>query len=201
MEVDSEELRAELHRAVDAVFTRIADADLRRAMDGIAELIETGLIVEFLGAEGEHADFEYVWPDRTEEYFKRVHAYSVRSGSTSAEVIVGETQRLAWGEDRGRVVVFERITDQPSRWYPWTEFVETDDGRFAATIPDPARPRASLKDGDPLPPQYATLNVARADRLFGSIQDGPSLRLVLNRDEEEAMIRHGHHVARLRGRV
>jgi len=57
--------------------------------------------------------------------------------------------------------------------YPWTEFVETDDERYAAQMPNPGRPRAILADRAALPDHLATDVVERADRLFSGMKDGP----------------------------
>jgi hypothetical protein len=88
-----------------------------------------------------------------------------------------------------------------SSLYPWTEFVETDDGRYAAGVIDPAHPRALLKDGDPIPARFKGAAVERTDRLFSGIRQGPSLRVVVTGAEEETMVRHGYWVAGLRKRV
>ena len=95
----------------------------------------------------------------------------------------------------------KRPGDGPSSWYPWTEFVETDTGRFGAPIPNPQRPRAILKDGQPLPARFNRKTVARADEVFDSIRNGASLRLVVDEDDEAEMVRHGFWVAQLRGRI
>jgi hypothetical protein len=85
--------------------------------------------------------------------------------------------------------------------YSWVEFNETDDGEFAARIPDALNPRAALKEGDTIPPHLAGKKIRRADEVFRSVRSGPSLHLVLAADDEEAMIEHGCWVAHLRGRI
>jgi hypothetical protein len=85
--------------------------------------------------------------------------------------------------------------------YPWTEFVETDDGRLAAGISDPAHPRALLKHGAPIPDWFGGATVERTDQLFHGIRQGPSLRVVVASDEEFRMVRHGYWVAGLRNRL
>jgi hypothetical protein len=111
---------------------------------------------------------------------------------------VAWTVREAWGRERHRAVVFG---EAGSSLYPWTEFVETDDGRYAAGISDPNHPRALLKQGDPLPDWFSTATVERTDQLFDGIRQGPSLRLVVGADEEVRMVRHGYWVAGLRNRL
>jgi hypothetical protein len=99
---------------------------------------------------------------------------------------------------RERAVVFG---ETGSSLYPWTEFVEADDGRFAAGVSDPAHPRALLKDGDPIPARFQVAAVERTDQLFSGIRQGPSLRLVIAGADEETMVRHGYWVAGLRKRL
>jgi hypothetical protein len=123
--------------------------------------------------------------------------------SVDASVIVAWTTRNAWNRDRRRAVVFHRARpdDEPGRWYPWTEFVETDTGGFAAPIPNPQRPRAIMRDMNALPGRFTGKTVARSDAVFDSIREGASLRLVVDESDETEMVRHGYWVARLRGRV
>ena len=118
-------------------------------------------------------------------------------------VVFGWTERPAWGRsDRKRVGIFSQSGSRASKvFYPWTEFVETDDGRYASPIPNPARPRKILTRRDPLPERFRGAHVVRSDELFDHITNGPSLRLVVDATNEETMIRHGHWVAGLRGKV
>jgi hypothetical protein len=99
---------------------------------------------------------------------------------------------------RKRAVAFG---EAGSSLYPWTEFVETDDGRYAAGVSDPVHPRALLKDGAAIPPRFDPATIVRTDRLFDGIRQGPSLRLVVKPDDELAMVRHGYWVAGLRNRI
>jgi hypothetical protein len=51
-----------------------------------------------------------------------------------------------------QVVVFWQSGSLSSNtYYPWTEFVETDHGGYAAAIPNPDHPRKILTRQDPLP--------------------------------------------------
>jgi hypothetical protein len=119
-----------------------------------------------------------------------------------ADVLVGQTMRYAWGRDRGRIVVFGKASGTGSAaYYPWTEFVETDDGDYAAKLSMPNDPRKSLRDGDPLPPRLASANIQRNDQIFRSIRDGAALRLVVAADDAEAMIAHAYWAASLRSRI
>lgn len=79
--------------------------------------------------------------------------------------------------------------------------METDDGRYAAGVSDPAHPRALLKDGVTIPDRFEAATIERTDELFHGIRQGPSLRLVVPRSDEETMVRHGYWVAGLRKRL
>jgi hypothetical protein len=194
--VDAALFRERLHSAVDAVvdefLTQQASAPAPRAG---AETIE---------AIGPIEPFAFTWPaNYGSEDFTSGTAYRISSLVGGASVVVGWTTRRAWGRDRRRAVVFHRVRpgDGPGRWYPWTEFVETDTGRFGASIPNPQRPRAILREGEPLPPRFTRQGVARADEVFDSIREGASLRLVVDEGDEPEMVRHGYWVAQLRGRI
>ncbi|HSW42761.1 MAG TPA: hypothetical protein VLM76_09655 [Patescibacteria group bacterium] len=102
------------------------------------------------------------------------------------------TDREAWGRTKERAVAFG---EAGSSLYPWTEFVETDEGRFAAGISDPAHPRVLLKHGAAIPGRFDPATIERTDQLFHGIRQGPSLRLVVAPDDEVAMARHGYWVA------
>jgi hypothetical protein len=98
------------------------------------------------------------------------------------------------------IIFWQSGSPTSSIYYPWAEFVETDDGRYAASIPNPDHPRKILTQQDPLPARFRNSQVERLDKLFGQVANGPSLRLVVDPDDEETMIRHGYWVATLRGR-
>jgi hypothetical protein len=145
----------------------------------------------------------YEWPhDRVPEIFFASRLYEARGLNGTAWVRVARCRRPAWGRERERALVFKHQSAPDSRtYYPWTEFVETDDGRFAAAIPSPQRPRAQLKHGARLPEHFDPAHVARSDTLFRSIRSGSSLRYVVDRDDEIAMVGHGYWVATLRHRI
>jgi hypothetical protein len=152
--------------------------------------------------DGEVQDWTWRWPDGTVERYSPTTRYRLTDDFGQVEILVGRTTRAAWGRKRGRIVVFGN-TGGPtsSSFYPWTEFVETDDGDYAAKIPDPMDARKGLRDGDELPPRFAAMTVQRNDQAFRSIREGKALRLVLKADQEAAMISHAYWVARLRGHV
>jgi hypothetical protein len=197
MEVDTAFLRERLHAAVDHIIDELATEQTvaaPAAQDG-SEPVE---------AIGPLEPFTFAWPaNYGSEDFSAATAFRLSTLVGEAAVIIGWTTRHAWNADRRRAVVFHRARpeDAPTKWYPWTEFVETDTGRFAASIPSPQRPRAILRDGDPLPSRFSGQTVARSDEVFGSIREGASLRLVVHAGDEASMVRHGYWVAKLRGRV
>ena len=146
----------------------------------------------------EHGAFDYRWPGGNDEAFSESQWHILADQGRQHRVLVAWTEREAWGRMRKRAVVFG---ESGSSLYPWTEFVETDDGRYAAGISDPAHPRALLKHGAAIPDRFATATVERTDQLFHGIRQGPSLRLVVESDDEVAMVRHGYWVAGLRNRL
>jgi hypothetical protein len=189
--VDITLLRRQLHSALDAVLDELVLAASPHAAEPtIAE-------------RGPCEDFEYRRPDGEWETFSPASAYVVNGAASSREVVVGFTRREAWGAERRRAIVFDAtgLPHAPDRWYPWAEFVETDAGAFAGPIPNPARPRSYLKEGDPLPARLAAARVERLDALIAAVRDGRSLRVVVPADEPLEMVRHAHWSAGLRGRA
>jgi hypothetical protein len=187
-----ETLREDLHRAIDAVI----DAHVATAGGQ-----GNGHVLKVERQETVKA-WSYRWPSGDVEHYETAIRYRVTGDFGEADVLVGQTMRYAWGRDRGRIVVFGKASGTGSAaYYPWTEFVETDDGDYAAKLSMPNDPRKSLRDGDPLPPRLASANVQRNDQIFRSIRDGAALRLVVAADDAEAMIAHAYWVASLRSRI
>ena len=189
-----EALRTALHQAVDEIIDTHLNGTLT-APDQVALAASDGVAVV---TEGDHGAFPYRWPDGNDEAFTRSRWYGLDDQGRKQRVLVAWTEREAWGRVRERAVVFG---EAGSSLYPWTEFVETEDGRFAAGVSDPAHPRALLKDGDPIPARFQGAVVERTDQLFSGIRQGPSLRLVVMGADEDAMVRHGYWVAGLRKRL
>jgi hypothetical protein len=144
------------------------------------------------------------WPDGTVEEFFRAEGFDVTDGIRVHHVELAWARRKAWGkQDRLRAVAFYKNAgpDSDDR-YPLTEWVECDvEGFMAAGIPNPATPRALLKDGDGLPVWLQNHQVQRSDQLFHAIKQGPSLRLVARPDDPNLMVRFAIWVGRTRGRV
>jgi hypothetical protein len=194
--VDTILLKERLHEAVDQIVGEFSSAQAAPA----AASTQSG-DVEMLGSVG---PFVFHWPaDYGSENFDSGTAYRLAVLDDQSSVIVGWTTRQAWGRDRRRAVVFHRMRalDDPRRWYPWTEFVETDSGGYGASIPNPDRPRGILRDGAVLPARFTGRTTARADEAFEPVRNGASLRLIVDDSEEEEMVRHGHWVATLRRRI
>lgn len=185
--MDLERLRHELHRSVDEAVNR-------------AQGTEAPYVA--IEKQSEFGPWEFRWPSGAVELFTGGSDFLVRRKNDALRVRVARTTRRAWGRERDRAIVFGARGDgDAARYYPWTEFVGTDDDRMAATIPRPGRPRASARDGDVLPGPNAPGDVERADSVFTGITDGPSLRLVVSAGDDNAMVQHGVHVAELRRRV
>jgi hypothetical protein len=186
---DIEALRREVHRAIEEVFARHRPD----ANDGEIDVRAAGEA---------SAGWTYRWPDGRTETHERSEWFQASGPSGSVRVLLAHTHRRAWGEDRERFGVFAQLGRDTSRtFYPWVGFVATDDGSFAAPIPDPTRPRSTLKDGDPLPARFDGARVERTDALYASAGESPSLRFVVPATDTTAMIRHGYWVAELRHRV
>lgn len=190
-----EELREDLHRALDGAF----DAWLRRhdarARDVGVELVERDPLSDDV--------VRHRWPDGSEESFSAGHYFQTEIGGESVMVVVAHARepKVTWGRPRRRAVTFLSSLSGAAGLYPLTEWVETDDGQMATGVPDPARPRAALKDRDPQPLWLEPWNVSRADRIFSGIANGPSLRVVVERDDERAMAAFGIQVGLVRGRL
>lgn len=201
--MDIEALRADLHGAVDQFIDKyLAAADGEQASAGQGPVPTADRPVITKG--GSAAPWTYTWwgTDSVDETYEPAWEYQVVTPARTHRVVLGWTTRPAWGrDDRKRAVVFWQSGSPSSNtYYPWTEFVETDHGGYAAAIPNPNHPRKILTRKDSLPDRFRDSDVERSDRLFDQIVTGPSLRLVVDGSDEEAMIRHGYWVATLRGR-
>jgi hypothetical protein len=152
---------------------------------------------------GDHGSFIHRWPLDIMEDYTESRLYSLTGHGKTLQVVVGRTRRDSWGVDKRKRAVVFGLSGTGAR-YPWTEFVEGDDGRYSAAIPnptEPARPKAQLKDGDAIPDRFKGVTIERTDSLFSGVRNGPSLRLVVDPDEEVEMVRHGYWVAGLRKKL
>lgn len=193
-----EALRTALHDAIDEVFDDFRTAD--GATESTAQPTPT-TETPVLTRGGVVPAWSYTWPSNEGiETFHETTEWAVNTPHRSYSVRLARVERPAWGKnDRKRVIVFGQVG--PNSYYPWTEFVETDTGHFAASIPNPEHPRKTLTPSDPLPGRYRGAHVEQAAQLFDQIRNGPSLRLVVSSSDEEDMVRHGYWVARLRNHL
>jgi hypothetical protein len=189
-----EALRSALHDAVDRIIDRYRPEE--RSDTGVQDVVR-------VTRGGATESWPYRWPDGSEEVFPITRWYELDGPKGRQRVRLAWGQRSSWGRsDRRRAIVFNQLGPASSTtYYPWTEFVETDDERFAAPIPDPERPRAMITDPGRLPGRFLGATVERSDVLFESVAEGPSLRLVVAESDEETMVRHGYWVATLRRRI
>jgi hypothetical protein len=200
--VDVQLMREALHGAVD----RIIDEYLAGASSSSPPADQPMPTVDSpLVTRGDDmGEWTYRWPGvEGIEKFYTSRRYEVVTPYRTHRVRLAWSERPAWGrKDRKRAIVFGQTGSADSKtFYPWTEFVETDTGRYAAPIPNPEHPRKMLTSSDPRPDQFQSGQVERTDQLFDQIMNGPSLRLVVGADEDEAMILHGYWVARRRNRL
>jgi hypothetical protein len=201
--VNLDAMQAELHEAVDRIIDRYRDAAKSEQLGPDHPPVPT--VDRPVIIKGDDiSPWTYTWwgSGSAEEEYQPAREYQVVTPGRTHHVVLGWTQRPAWGRsDRGRAIVFWQSGSRTSNiFYPWTEFVETDTGRYAAPIPNPDSPRKILTGHYPLPPRFHSAEVQRSDQLFDQISNGPSLRLVVDGTDEESMIRHGYWVATLRNR-
>ena len=197
----SEDFRAELHSAVDAVLDRFLGADsegLTTATDGwMGELAD--LKIRHIRRLAE--PYVHPWPDKTGETYRTGDWYEVIAPEGSLEMLVAETTRFAWHEERGRVVVFARWMGSSGQPYPWLEYCENDADGYSADLRNPEKPRSVLRDGDPIPKELTNANVRRLDELYEGVRNGPSLRLVVDKEDVERLIRYAYWTSRVIGRI
>jgi hypothetical protein len=200
--MDVQLMREAMHSAVDRIIDQyLAAADSSSSpADQPVPTIDAPLIIR----RDDTGGWTYRWPgvEGTEKFFAS-RQYEVITPHRTHRVRLAWTERPAWGRrDRKRAIVFGQTGPASSKtFYPWTEFVETDTGRYAAPIPNPQQPRKLLTSSDPRPDQFLGAQVERTEQLFNQITNGPSLRLVVDADDDETMIRHGYWVAQRRNRL
>jgi hypothetical protein len=199
--MDIDALQADLHDALDRIIDQYRAAANEQALNGQTPKPTADRPVIQKGKDVSPWTYTW-WAGGGQEEFQPAWEYELIIPGRTHHIILGRGTREAWGrDDRKRVIVFWQAGSTTSdNYYPWTEFVETDDGRYAAPIPNPDYPRKILTESEPLPPRFRDSQVERLDALFEQVAKGPSLRLVVDADDEEAMIRHGYWVATLRGR-
>jgi hypothetical protein len=162
--------------------------------------------------------FDHRWPKREQSTQYRptedvaTTRYRVRTTEGEYSLLIGAELRGRESYDlpgRGRIVIFVQRGAGTAGLYPLVEFAETDEldeqGRhlYAAGIPRSDHPR-SLVTGDQLQQlegvaHLQNADIRRADEAYRSVQDGPSLRLIVRVNDAERMVEHGLWVGQLRG--
>ncbi|MER7275577.1 hypothetical protein ABT369_14060 [Dactylosporangium sp. NPDC000244] len=152
-------------------------------------------------------EFQYRWPNGTVKYLD-AQRYQVHHDDSDLFFVIGEEEggRPSYQrEDRGRVVVFIRSGRKESTYYPLVEFAETDRDPelYAAIVPKPSAPRSgtTTDDLDELRkvPHLESAQLERADQVFTSLRNAPSLRLLARRKDVQLMIEHAWWVGGIRG--
>lgn len=193
-----------LRDALDALrqeFHKVVDTTINEFVQGFTK--EDGLTIT--PAEVLQQPYTHKWP-KDKETFSEGRWYDVRGREIPAEglrVLVARQKRDVWGKSQRPVaVVFGKLRtlEADKQLTPYAEFTADDHGTFAGVIPNPVRPREGLKSKDPLPVRFISAVVKSNDELFDSIKQGPSLRLVVQPNDEAAMAAHGVWVASLRNR-
>lgn len=202
VDMDIQLMREALHGAVDRIIDEylVEVSPSSPAADQPVPTISAPLVVRG----DDMGTWTYRWPGKEEkEKFYSTRLYEVVTPHKTHRVRLAWSERQAWGRrDRKRVIVFGQVGPASSTtFYPWTEFVETDTGCYAAPIPNPEHPRRMLTSFEPLPNRFRTAQVERTDQLFDQITNGPSLRVAVDAAGEEYMVQHGYWVARLRNRL
>ena len=153
--------------------------------------------------------FAYRWPSGEEKYIDATR-YTVRHDDTEYVFVVGAEDggRSAYGrDDRGRIVVFLRKGISEYSYYPLLEFAESDvdSDLYAALIPKLGKTtsRAMATVGDLANvrqiPHLQHADLRRADEVFTSSANAPTLRILVRRDDPIGLITHSWWVGRIRG--
>jgi hypothetical protein len=152
--------------------------------------------------------FTYRWPDSMErKKYTEATRYTVHRDSNEYVFVVGTEDggRPAYRRaDRGRIVVFLRQTASSNSYYPLLEFAQSDlgDNLYAALIPKPGQvtARATMNDLDAVRrvAHLRQADIRRADEVFDSSANAPTLRVLVRSDDFKMLITHAWWVGRLR---
>jgi len=152
-------------------------------------------------------DFEYRWPNGMVRYID-AQRYTVRRDDADYVFALGAEKggRASYQrDDRGRLVAFVRSRTSESSYYPLVEFAESDQDPdvYAAIVPRPSAPRSGATGADleelRTIPHLRDARLKSADEVFTSVRNGPSLRLLVRRDDPRLMIEHAWWVGTMRG--
>lgn len=132
-------------------------------------------------------DYEHRWPDGDVERFKAVF-YDVVFEGQRRKVVIGFTERKAFGRRRRRVIVF--IDEHPT-----VEFAGADDydqlGHLVALIKRPDGKFMKIDEVN-LYIEYAGMTVSEHSRFIDKSLGGRegAAALVVTEDDHKAMIKH-----------
>lgn len=187
--VDKQGLRAQLFAAIDTVLdsANIAE-DTKPVTSGVS-----------LRKLGESGAWTYRWPAGSEIY-THTSIYEATGLNETHVLRVAWGSRDAWNRaGRGRVVVFGKRPGAENE-YPYIEFTEADDGRWAAAV-YPTASRRQLRQSEPPPDLPINGELVPVGEVFAGVKGGNTVRLVVDSSNEEAMAIYGLSVARTRGRT
>lgn len=119
--------------------------------------------------------YSYKWPGGSTETYDAIF-YEIRFNNSVCEIVVGFTDRVAFGKQRKRVVVF--INE-----YPMVEFAGTDDydktGNLVAQIKDANGKYVGLNN---VPPEYSDFVIVEHSSQIKGGYRGRAAILVSNHD-------------------
>ncbi|MGI8550572.1 MAG: hypothetical protein ACR2PL_07225 [Dehalococcoidia bacterium] len=219
--VDIEDLRLEVLEAVRQVFSKygpLMDRPDGHFGDGVskeqplpANVSGTGDVDPIVEVEEEWVvwnvpeeeikGWEHKGTDGAVSWFAQTRAHSISHSGRKLRFLLVRGQQDGPERNMNRVIVLFRLGKENSNTYRTiSSFDLTKDGRFAALIPNPARPSSNLKDGDTLPVRFHGACIERTDSVLDR-RVGPTLRVVLDGGDELGMVLHGWWVARTRSLI
>jgi len=191
--INADDLRIQLHRLIDELLDQaLSEAQQQQGQE------ETRLTIV---AGNPQQAFTYRFPNEEVE-FSGGRYYSVQGPQGYLKMLLAKGEVEIWHARYPAFFVFARESgpENPLSMQDCTQFTKTDTGEFGSVIPNPADPKKKLKAGMALPPRYANARVARTDELYASVKNAPTLRLVVQENDIDAMLSHGYYVAHLRNR-
>lgn len=191
--IDAGDLRVQLHLMIDELLDQaLSAAQQRQGQEETKLTIATG---------NPQQAFTYRFPNE-EVTFSGGQYYDVQGPQGYLKMLLARTEVEIWHARYPAFFVFARESglENPLSMQDCTQFTKTDTGEFGSVIPNPADTKKKLKAGMPLPLRYSNAKVARTDELYTSLKNAPTLRLVVQETDIEAMLAHGYYVAYLRKR-
>lgn len=137
--------------------------------------------------------FDYQWP-KAKEHFEGGFETTRKVNSRTHNFKVGFTDRAAAGQLRRRVVVWL------DNW-PLVEFAGSNkyqsDGLLASIIK--VEGGKQLRPTARVPDQYSDFTVGRYDSIVQGPYSSRNMAIIVNKDDQESMVRHAMIRARLKG--